>query len=830
MLPKSNVLLRFESPKLDESFMGYAVRLTEKNGYSTPLWILNHSKINGALINVGCPFVFSRSTDLTYLAALTNQRIESLEALLCPPVGGAGKLMQRMFGQPVPKHLIRLKHSKICPRCLRESSYHRKVWDLAVVTACPVHECFLLDECPNCRKKLSWFRKRVSVCRCGYDWRNATTLPIIREEIRLTKFVYKQFGLPDDQCGTGLPVSTPLIDLELKDVLTAVLAIASQYSGINDAKGKILTTSHCNDALHALLLKGFRAFDEWPDNYYKFLEWKRTQKTNALKWGVNHEFSGYYDLLNRPLSSKNFDFMRISFEEYLKNKWDGGLVYKRTVKLTKNDGGERKYLPQAEVVQELRVGDEVLNRLVEKRLLKCIVRRNTTHKVLLFSRENVQAVKSMLEQLLSPEKAAKALGVREDTVKELLRNGCLKAFDGPTVTEHRYWRINPEEVKRLINAFDRKSVKTSLVSKEHVLAFRKAIFKIISHGISAGAFIKAILEGEISPCGKSKGIGLSGYEFSEENLRIYIKKHRQRLKGSALQLGEVAAAIGVKPASASFFIKRGFIPSQKVKIGNCTITVVPADAIQGFKSTYILATTLSAEYKTSPKFLVRCLKETGVQPCSGHEIDGGEQYLYICAHLEHLNVASLILKTKPLSPKTPSRRIVGAEIAAKILHVNAAKLDRLIQLGIIKPSLRKKDGLGKLTITYASIEKYLDAGIDCTKLLPMFEVVELLGESSSSFSNRWVRTNRIKPVTLRQCGNRRFFFVSDVQALIKFKKKIINSAEAEKILNVHHVTLYKWTAAGKIKPVSGPSVDGFGCNMFLRGDVMRLCEQLQAVS
>jgi hypothetical protein len=42
------------------------------------------------------------------------------------------------------------------------------------------------------------------------------------------------------------------------------------------------------------------------------------------------------------------------------------------------------------------------------------------------------------------------------------------------------------------------------------------------------------------------------------------------------------------------------------------------------------------------------------------------------------------------------------------------------------------------------------------------------------------------------------------------------------MLGVRSVTIFKLTSAGKLKPVSGPHVDGYGWNLYLRKEVEHL--------
>src|ERR1700749_2151028 len=210
------------APRSDESFMGYVARLAERNDYDRPLWILRRSGISKSSTNINNSFVFNASTDLTGLHHLTGVSKSTLEGLLCPPVTGSQTQRQLFLGSPMPKHLIRLASPKMCPPCLNIANYHRKIWDLVAVTACPIHECFLINKCPGCRMKIFWDRKHVSICRCKYDWRSASTQSVKAEDLNLVKLIYKLCGLQNDLSEELVIKGNPLVNLNLESILMAV--------------------------------------------------------------------------------------------------------------------------------------------------------------------------------------------------------------------------------------------------------------------------------------------------------------------------------------------------------------------------------------------------------------------------------------------------------------------------------------------------------------------------------------------------------------------------------------------------------------------------------
>jgi hypothetical protein len=140
-------LLITPKPEKDEGFISYLVRLTEANAYDTPSWILSLSNIDYMELQWKFSFVFCHSDGLNKLAKLTGALLSELTALLYLPAN----LIERpgiedeynFYGAFLNRSIIRPHWPKVCPKCLIDFGYCRRVWDCSLVTACPLHECLL---------------------------------------------------------------------------------------------------------------------------------------------------------------------------------------------------------------------------------------------------------------------------------------------------------------------------------------------------------------------------------------------------------------------------------------------------------------------------------------------------------------------------------------------------------------------------------------------------------------------------------------------------------------------------------------------------------------
>ncbi len=147
-------LLVRAKPEKDESFMGFVLRLTDINTFTSPFWILERLGDYQDALHAGCSFVLGAQMNLVPLSELTGVDEKELESLRYPPVRVNSHFDEHWFhGSAVSIYMLRMRHPKVCPACLKQANYCRNVWDLAPATVCAIHSCLLLDECPNCQKK-----------------------------------------------------------------------------------------------------------------------------------------------------------------------------------------------------------------------------------------------------------------------------------------------------------------------------------------------------------------------------------------------------------------------------------------------------------------------------------------------------------------------------------------------------------------------------------------------------------------------------------------------------------------------------------------------------
>jgi hypothetical protein len=528
-------LLRTARPLPDESPMGFVLRLTELNGYETPWWVLCLSGLDtGALHN--CQFVFGDQWNVTLLSGVTGVSPSMLSALKYVAAPTKDSVYRyEVFGSPIARYFICPKHPKICPGCLRAFGYCRKIWELAPVTVCPLHRCMLVDECPKCKKRVSWVRSEVSVCPCGYDWRNAPLNTVSGSELSVVLRIHRLCDLPSGKAAPGRkPDVNPLNDLDLEHGLSALFFIAAQDRGVTDTTGKLSVKGKRNAELHNLLVTFAAVFDKWPKKFEEFLVRRRGRfpSKRASGTGLYKDFGTFYYGLYYNLTSDKFDFMRRAFEDYVGRCWNGG--YAAVLMRRKGSGlNDRKYISRNEARVRLRVNHSYINWLIEKGMLQALVRERGRKRMFLIDAASVEKLEPEFGDLLTAEQAAQILNVRSENITGLVRHQCLKPRRGPTIDGLAHWKFTRREVGELLTNLDSRIVQDFNHAEADLLNLSAILRTNTNRLYSVGSFLRDVLDGKISPRGKDESKGLKRFLFIKEevnNLRTASGATRRLLE------------------------------------------------------------------------------------------------------------------------------------------------------------------------------------------------------------------------------------------------------------------------------------------------------------
>lgn len=183
------------SPIKGESLMGFVLRMSLANHVDGIQWL-------GRLMKKERIFHLSKQHVPT-IAWIFGATVDSFENTTISQITKHQDTYWDFYSHFISRsYLMRHRTPQICPKCVEELGYIKKVWDLRAVTTCPHHRILLQDRCEGCGKYISWSRHSIFACSCHFDLRYSRTEQIPKEESQIAENIELIF----DGCAHNLSV------------------------------------------------------------------------------------------------------------------------------------------------------------------------------------------------------------------------------------------------------------------------------------------------------------------------------------------------------------------------------------------------------------------------------------------------------------------------------------------------------------------------------------------------------------------------------------------------------------------------------------------------
>jgi hypothetical protein len=690
--------------------------------------------------------------------------------------------------------------------------------------------------------------------------------------------------------GDGSRVNNPLYKLGLHPFISALVFVASQFTDLAqktsrrriDTKGKNFAPSRRNADAHALLCRALPVFSYWPENYFSFLDERQAQKRLAdPAQPEGSYFQEYKSALFVQLAAADFEFMRSTFREYRRlRRYESYMLgthdrikpisegkNKQEVSATANDipGYElsrveilklsKSHVSGKTAKDALRTTWPGLEGLIASGRLKAIIGNRGGGRVFLIEKASLEDLKRTFEHALFLRPAEHTLGLNAGRIKELITCGLLNPVRSPQVDGYGGWRFDQDEVADLVSRLVSGLPKKRQVDSSRVVDLKFVLRRIARINIGLGTFLQAVMDGEIKPCGRTKETGLRSLLFRKEQIDEYVQSELRLLVGDALSLTEVAKLLRVRRTAVRFFIRKELLRGERFSSAPLSGMLVKREAFDSFNDAYILARRLASAHSTSSAYIFNLLSTRDIRPISGPKVDGGYIHLFRQSDVESLDIASLISEEKKRrgsvsksasltqgsrSKSRPESKSLTRDVtsntldesqAAEMLGLDVEAVRQLTERGSLKRHkrlLHQRRKEGKYYYSNYTVQKYKERSVDHTGLISFTAAAKRFELWPDNFYNRFVKTGRLKPAVDHGRRSEHFFRMEDVEALLKAEEQTILTPEAAEVLGVNVSCVEKMMRAGVLRPISGPAVDGFGKNLFLKSDVEKLHAERQA--
>jgi hypothetical protein len=259
--------LRRPRIKANEIFSSYLLRLTQENGYSNYQAILDSVGINSDLHKLNC--LSEDEADLTVLGQMAQIQEAQLWNTIYPAIADR---QIKAYRSVLDYEWLEREKMKICPACFATDSFYHKHWSLWCYTSCHLHQCLLVDTCPECQSVWNWDDlKNDWKCKCGWQFCETLVTKIKPEENDLSEVVARSCKLIEGK-STSLSSKSPLSDLSLSQISLLMISTALSLHNRGDSLYQLQLPS-TNRELHALLSKSALIYESESSNLSYFIDW-----------------------------------------------------------------------------------------------------------------------------------------------------------------------------------------------------------------------------------------------------------------------------------------------------------------------------------------------------------------------------------------------------------------------------------------------------------------------------------------------------------------------------------------------------------------------------
>lgn len=809
-----------DKPYLDESFVGYLTRLTDINAYETYWWVYKLSEIESFRSTSSS---FDHNLNLLPLSLLTGVESHKLKKLQYLPASPTSSALgdHYVFNSTLPKYVIRPFDTKVCPSCLKENPYVRKQWEIKFITTCLEHKSLLIDKCPECKKKIKWNRSQINICDCKLDWTNIEQRNLEADELEVTKYLYNSLGLPVSSL--KVPNENPLYDLSAKGVALCLIFIASQYAGKIDTLGKHLMPKRENETLHELFVRAFNVYKNWPHNFYAFLDWRRENQNNSKHgWGLLKEFREYKSALYRQMASKELDFLREAFDSYLLTHWNGGHI--SALKRFNQAGNEAKtFVSRTEAHEILRTSVESVDSFIERGLLKAIVKKQGNIKKYFIEKQSVYALKEKLERTINLAETEQILGLHKKRITQLVECGVIIPLRGPSVDNYGGWKFIKSDILGLLDRFNAKQM-NGKKNRKDLIGFYDALEKYTRIGKNIGNFVNAVLTDKLMPVDKTCGYGLQGYLFSNIDLTKLILIDLGFNDENYISIEDAAKELSVSDETILCFIRDSFITSELIKTVTPNIQLIKKTIWRNFLEEYFLLTVRTArEFGVFLVDLMKNLSSKGIKPLFHGLAGRGHMYLYRKEDLLKVNFNILRKKARERRVKKINPNFVTKQRACEILQITEEEFQDYVERRIVRLYTRTTDiELYSLSI----INKCKELGINVQYIISLSHAAKIAEMSCSYLWQKFSDSNQQAQLLINADGTRiRFILKKDFEEFLNRRKELfLSTRETAKLLNLTQAYITQLVYYGRLKPITGPTVDGSTRFYFTKEEINRFCQ------
>ena len=399
---------------------------------------------------------------------------------------------------------------RCCPLCLAEGGNWKAEWELLFFDACPVHKCWLVDQCDACNEPLTWGRSQLNRCNCGRRLAQGAVSEAPGAVLRLSEAMACRLytdALVSDHA--------PFENLDLQKIIRLVRFLGAYGQTVSERLPQKIREAGSMEVSWQVTSMAAEILADWPKNFHRALHAMLDRSSHYVGQRFPTRFGFFYASLFRQLADQEFEFLRIAFESFVAQHWPAPIA-KRNSRLAESLIERGNWVSANMARRKLQISGSRLAELIRSGTLVGEERFSASgRRFLVVKKDSLAAMTSTLNDQVDLLTACKMLGLTKARLSSSLPGLFPEARKVEGKTNH--WAISRSSILALLNSCSSPltaNIGTGQVSLDHVLRYWAC------SDSEAAEVLSAIRAQAIKPIGQLPNkVGLGKLIFFEDEVR-----------------------------------------------------------------------------------------------------------------------------------------------------------------------------------------------------------------------------------------------------------------------------------------------------------------------
>ncbi|MBP0726711.1 TniQ family protein [Bacillus sp. RG28] len=599
-------LLFYTNPFLKESLPSFLYRTAAINLMENLDWIFEnyesvyHTKLNRNEVN------WLDIEELNKVAEFLNISVNNIHTMSFKMLLSQLNLS---FKNPSTNHWFQYINSRFCPSCIKENPHQKIDWMSSYSIVCLNHYCFLLDQCQQCKKKITSKQIVLNKCTCGMKLSNNKTPKVSANR----KFIHFQTILEAVIYQNQIIIQNNLIrDCRLfMDALLFFCTWSSQlilpgllsvfeYNMVftnNVISGTRLKNSLSIDQTVCLINIAYDILMNWPNGYFNFID--------KISENKSTKFSSFIQNIIPSLKTTALKEISDSLTIY----------YKEKLNLPRDD----MYLRSDEVYP---LFSQLHKTLVHSEFINNRVYNHNGIIIKLSSLKELEYKNDLANKCMSKEELRSRWGTSPKATFDILSKGCIKDAVHSKMGSVNHWIIPTSSVTEIEKKLFERPI-NHIESHDRISLNEAFQWVGVNH---ANEILHGLMNKSIDILSLSQKLG--NIIISKKSCYFYIEDLINRRAGleNCISIRDLTFILGVKKSDIYFWIQTGRFGESLINLD--TSNNIPLENFNIFYNKYVTTFQFSLKYNLKIQTILKKVKFGSITTISGPLHNDGKRLLF----------------------------------------------------------------------------------------------------------------------------------------------------------------------------------------------------------